>query len=315
MFSVVIPYYKKRQYIERCLDSVISQTYQDFEIILVDDGSSDDLNQLVEHKYKDKLTLITQSNQGVSSARNTGIENVSQDYIAFLDADDCWSPNYLELAVKLILRDKKLKILGSKYTRSINNLEVNITSLSYRKIENYFQRQAIKNPLFTSSSTIIKGSFFRENAGFNSNLKSGEDMDVWFRTVLSGGNAYYIDNILVYYSDEDENQATGKNIDFEDRFVAHFDKIYFKNGIKIYPDYFYTFLSKYVYSGLYFLYFHEETSQRVAAIINNVPKKYFFAKLYYLIPQKVGFLLLKNRKMRRLAINYFKFIFTYIYTK
>ena len=249
MFSVIIPYYKKRKYIERCIDAVLLQTYQDFEIILVDDGSQDGVAQLIEEKYSEKVQLIQQENHGVSAARNKGIAAATHDYIAFLDADDYWSPFYLEKLAQIINQEKDIKIIGAHYTRNKSEVELKNNSLDYFKFENYF-KAAIRNTYFTSSSTIIKNIFFHNNPGFNSNLKRGEDIDVWLRAVASGGNAFYINNTLVYYSDEDSEQATSSIGAVENALVGTINE-YYKNlmGKSDNPT-FSHFVSKYVYFNL-----------------------------------------------------------------
>lgn len=314
MFSIIIPYYKKRKYIERCLNAILVQTYQDFEIIVIDDGSNDDLKELIEIKYTGRVKIITQKNGGVSCARNSGIKLASRDYIAFLDADDYWSPFYLEKAAKIIEHEENVKIVGFNYTRFKHDVEIDNIILSYKKLDFYFQKQAIKNSLFTSSSTIIIRSFFKSNPGFNLILKSGEDIDVWFRAVLSGGNAFYIKNTLVYYSNEDENQATSTPKNLDHRFIANINSIYFKNGEKIYPQEFYNFLSKYMYSSLYIMYFQKATHERAVEIKKSISKKYLFAELYYSLPYFLGESILKNQKARKIARQYFKFIFKYLHT-
>lgn len=97
MFSVIIPLYNKEQTIIRTLYSVLTQTYQGFEIIIVNDGSKDDgLNRINENISDSRIKIINQENQGVSAARNRGVAEAKKDYIAFLDADDEWLPGYLE---------------------------------------------------------------------------------------------------------------------------------------------------------------------------------------------------------------------------
>ena len=102
MFSVIIPYYNKEKYVERCIASVLNQTFQDFEIILVDDGSTDNGCAIIREKYGNKVTLISQKNQGVSQARNKGISMARFNYIAFLDADDCWHIQFLEKVKEVV---------------------------------------------------------------------------------------------------------------------------------------------------------------------------------------------------------------------
>ena len=95
-YSVVIPLYNKAEYIERTLKSVLTQSFQNFEVIVVDDGSTDDSLRAARQAASGKVRIIAQKNQGTAVARNTGIEHAAGEYIAFLDADDEWKRNYLE---------------------------------------------------------------------------------------------------------------------------------------------------------------------------------------------------------------------------
>ena len=94
-FSVVIPLYNKEKYIESTIRSVLDQSHQDLEVLVVDDGSTDGSLALAERFASDRVHIIRQENQGVSVARNTGIEHASGEFICFLDADDQWRPEYL----------------------------------------------------------------------------------------------------------------------------------------------------------------------------------------------------------------------------
>lgn len=314
MFSVIIPYYKKRKYVERCINSILLQSFTDYEIILIDDGSGDDIFTFCLEKFGDKVKVLVQDNQGVSAARNTGISKASNNFIAFLDSDDYWSPFYLEKVAQLINSEVSVKIVGSNYSRNKKEVEIENSKLDYFIIENYF-RTALRNSCFFTSGTVLLREFFEKEDGFNPILKSGEDMDVWFRAVLSGGNAYYIKNILVYYSDEDENQATITPKKLENRFVANAHLIYFENGKKKYSQDFYNFLSKYMYSSLYIMYFQNDSNFIASKIKQRISTKYFLAELYYCLPFKIGNVFFKSKYIRKLARNYFKFIFTYIYKR
>ena len=95
-FSIVIPLYNKRAYIARCLRSVFSQTHTEFEIVVVNDGSTDGSEHELEKLPDERLRRIDQANQGVSIARNTGVEAARHDIVFFLDADDTWEPTFLE---------------------------------------------------------------------------------------------------------------------------------------------------------------------------------------------------------------------------
>ena len=104
MFSVIIPYFNKSSYIIRCIDSVLHQTFEKYEIIIIDDGSTDNGIALISKKYADLICIYSQKNEGVSVARNMGIKKAKYEYVAFLDADDAWHPQYLE-SIDFILKN------------------------------------------------------------------------------------------------------------------------------------------------------------------------------------------------------------------
>ena len=304
MFSVVIPYYKKRKYIERCIDSVLLQSFTDFEIILVDDGSQDDISVLCKHKYGNKVVVITQTNQGVSVARNKGITHAKHNFIAFLDADDCWSPFYLEYANLIIEKESDVKIIGSKYVRTFDGLENEKQILNYVLIRNYFTKQIFNNTLFTSSSSIILRDFFADNS-FKKTLKKGEDLDVWFRAVASGGNAFYIKNDLVFYSDEDSLQVTKVSGKIEDSLLFHYKELYkdllssnenFRKGI-----------SKFIYLNLYPYYFSDENYKSAKLVLNHIPYKVPLMQMIYFLPFALGKIAINTKIGKTRIRQYLKF--------
>jgi len=312
-FSVVIPYYKKREYIERCIESVKSQTFKGFEIIVVDDGSQDDLINLINEKFLNDVRLIQQPNQGVSSARNTGIKNANFEYIAFLDADDCWSSIYLDSMYRVISQNKEVTIIGSRYSRDLSKLEENVLEPQYVLFADYFKKQAIINTLFFSSSTIINKKFFVENPGFNSDLKRGEDIDVWLRAAISGGKVIYIENTLVFYSDEDKNQATRINFSVEKTLVGVINNLYqplTKNNKNVYFD---RFISLYVYFNLYPYYFSTENYRESKKILSQNQYYFFFLHIPYWIPLSWGIRINNNKFYKRMLRLYLKFFIRKFY--
>ena len=310
MFSIVIPYYNKSAYIVRCIDSILNQTFNDYEVILVDDGSTDNGIDLISKKYGDLIKVFHQDNSGVSAARNHGIQKAKYKYIALLDADDAWHPQYLESVNWVITTEKEVKIVGSHYSRDVSFFENKYTIPSYFKFENYFKK-AIRNTYFTSSSSVIEKSFFYENAGFNKNLKKGEDHDLWFRVLLSGGNSFYITNTLVYYSDEDTNQATQKKIDLDHTLVGHINSIY-KDVIKSNQNKdFNKFISLYVYFNLYPYYFDKPTNTKAKEILSSIEYHYFLLKLLYLVPLSLGEKIVESKIGQKYIRLYLKFIIRY----
>ena len=104
LISVIVPVYKVEQYLGRCVESLLAQTYKNVEIILVDDGSPDSCPAMCDEyaaKYE-KIQVIHQENKGLSGARNTGIDHAKGDFLAFVDSDDLWSPHFLESLYKAL---------------------------------------------------------------------------------------------------------------------------------------------------------------------------------------------------------------------
>ena len=126
MISVVIPLYNKEKSIAQTLECVLNQTYKDFEVIVVDDGSKDNSAAIVAQFTDTRIHLIRQENGGVSAARNRGIEEAQGKYVAFLDADDVWLTDHLESLVNLIRQYSQCRTWSSNYVNNINGTDYNI---------------------------------------------------------------------------------------------------------------------------------------------------------------------------------------------
>lgn len=312
MFSVIIPYFNKANYIIRCIDSVMNQTFGAFEIIIVDDGSTDNGIALITKKYIESITIISQKNQGVSVARNNGIKMAKHEYIALLDADDAWHPQYLESINYVIRKENEVKIIGSHYSRTNDFLDKKVNTPNYFKFDEYF-KQAIRNTYFTSSSSVIQKKFFEKNEGFNSTLKKGEDHDVWFRVILSGGNSYYITNTLVYYSNEDTNQATRNKIELEKDLVGTINTLYREYQKTSTDINFKKFIGLYVYFNLYPYFFDVVSNAKAKEVLKQNDYSNFFLKLLYWMPLSLGKKIIESKKGKKHIRLYLKFIIRYIY--
>jgi glycosyltransferase involved in cell wall biosynthesis len=313
MFSVVIPYYNKSKYIQRCLDAVLHQTFQEFEIILVNDGSTDGGLHFISTHYSNKITVINQDNKGVSAARNAGIKKAKYPFIAFLDADDCWHNQFLEQIKKVIDVENNIKIIGTHYSRNKHFLAFNSGELDYFKFENYF-KSALRNTRFSSSSTIIRSDFFTKNQGFNSDLKKGEDIDVWIRAVHSGGNAFYIKNTLVYYSDEDVHQLTNTQVAIQHTLIGTINQLYQELLKSNDNKDFNRFVSIYVFFNLYPYYYATESHLQAKAILQKNEYQFFLLRLVYALPLEVGIKLMCSNTWKTLIRWYMKFVIRYIFT-
>ena len=186
-FSIIIPLYNKENYIKETLTTALHQSFANFEIIIVNDGSTDNSVEQVKLFNDDRIHLINQNNQGVSAARNRGIEEAKSDLIVFLDADDLWMNNHLEELKKLYhdfpncgmyCNRHKTKISNNKL---ISNSYANSIPDNFRGvIPNYFEANLVNRVSFTSSIMIPKGVIQKYN-GFDTNISSGQDLDLWTR--------------------------------------------------------------------------------------------------------------------------------------
>jgi glycosyltransferase involved in cell wall biosynthesis len=293
------------------LDSVINQSFQEFEITLVNDGSTDDGLHFISNNYSNKISLINQENQGVSAARNTGISYAKYPFIAFLDADDCWHKQYLQKVNEVIESEVNIKIIGSHYSRKKEFLESEIGVLNFFKFENYF-KSALKNIYFFTSSTIVNKDFFNENKGFNISLKRGEDIDVWIRAVYSGGNAFYITNTLVYYSNEDPNQITNKKFPIKYSIVGTINMLDYHKSPSMAKKDFEKFISIFVYSNLYPYFYDYHSYLKSKLILKKIKCRFFLLDLIYMFPLVCGINFLKSSRFEKLIRMYIKFVIQYL---
>ena len=194
--SVVIPAYKAARTICRAVDSVLNQTQPAHEIIVVDDGSPDDLADVVERTYGDRVILIRQPNGKTAKARNTGIERATGDFIAFLDADDYWEPN--KLAVQLAVCEKHPDVgivAGGFYEEEPGNmrkpyLPAETLQDSVDRVLRPAGARAFRLATIVWTGTVIIRREALGSERFVSGLEPAEDRDLWVRVIRS--NALYL---------------------------------------------------------------------------------------------------------------------------
>lgn len=230
MISVVIPLYNKAQSIRKTLDSVLAQIYTNYEIIVVDDGSTDGSAEVAEAILQECMVysvecrgkVIRKANGGVSSARNIGIMEAKGEYIAFLDGDDLWHPEYLETLHHLIVDYPDAALYGIGCT-TLNGDKIP------EKVAPSTQRGDIKDlwnnypGYWTGSSSSSSRKQLIEVGLFDIRMTHGEDIDMWWRLLLSGKGAF--DNrVLAYYRQDAENRAMNKLIPLEKHIPYFVDK-------------------------------------------------------------------------------------------
>jgi len=185
-FSVVIPLYNKADHVENTLQSVINQSFKDFEIIIIDDGSTDDsLNKVKLIKDK-RIQVYSQKNCGAAESRNIGIKKATAQFIALIDADDFWYPNHLEEHHKSILKFPNASLFSNAYQLKLLNAK--LIDAIYNTppknephiIEDYFKASTI-HPIAMTSSIAFNKTDFINLGGYNPNILSGQDLDLMIR--------------------------------------------------------------------------------------------------------------------------------------
>ena len=206
MFSVIIPLYNKAATIDRAMRSVLGQTFPEFEIVVVDDGSTDD-GAAVVRRYvaKDsRIRLIQQSNGGVSAARNTGIQDARYEYIVFLDADDEYLPDYLETMKRLINTYPQCGIWAVRYFLEANGklvpAKINGLAGDFEGIiENYFEVASKSAPPICTGAACCSRANLLEIKGFPIGVRSGEDLLTWARICARHTLAYSMTPQVIYH--------------------------------------------------------------------------------------------------------------------
>lgn len=247
MISVIIPLYNKEKQIVETLQSVLNQTFHDFEIVVVNDGSTDSSIAEVEIIQDPRIRLIHQQNTGVSAARNRGIYEAKGEYIAFLDADDKWNPEYLETQKKLIDKYPECNVFATNYVfQNIDKVEKQ-TSINHLKfegedgtLENYFQVAANSTPPLWTSAVVVSKEAIESVGGFPVGIKSGEDLLTWARLACRYKIAFSRRPLAVFFFDE-----SAFNADQISRDVSRDDEV--GKGLKeLYAKYDKPFIREYI---------------------------------------------------------------------
>jgi glycosyltransferase involved in cell wall biosynthesis len=201
-FSIIIPVYNASGFIKDTLDSIKNQTYKNYEVLITNDGSTDNTEKVLK-EYKRlnpgfPLSFVTQKNKGVSSARNNAIFRSSGDYIAFLDQDDWWFPNKLEMAAEVLSSNRDIDIL---YHEAV--------VVNWKKGSDFYRLGALKEPVYLdllfgsnkigiSTAVVKKGRLVKEG-GFSAGYIYSEDYDLWLRLARKGASFFYLKDFLGKY--------------------------------------------------------------------------------------------------------------------
>jgi glycosyltransferase involved in cell wall biosynthesis len=194
MFSVIIPTYNRASFVTKAVDSVLRQSFKDYEVIVVDDGSTDTTRQALQ-QYGNRITVFHQANSGVSAARNRGIENANGKWIAFLDSDDEWKENYLARQLEHIRSNPNVIAFitnainihpgGVSHTHFQNTILKRFGVRTFVRIKRPF-RTIMNHPHWYLQSMVVRRDILLRSQLFDTTLTIAEDLDVIARLALEG---------------------------------------------------------------------------------------------------------------------------------
>lgn len=300
-FSIVIPLYNKVQSIKRTLDCVINQTCHNFEVIVVNDGSTDGSETIAAQYEDNRVRLINKENGGVSSARNRGIEESKYKYIALLDADDYWEPTYIEEQVKMISDFPNAMMCGMGWGYLENNNKKIIPHFTddnnFRGYIDNFWTKPKKSNIFWASAVVINKDVFNKIEMFDERISRGEDLDVWWRIILNFEVAFN-SKTLSYYRQDAENRAMdramqrGKGL------------IYYRNKYEKYLNNndFRLFFDNYCISSIHQLLLSKEFAKEVKPIAKtiNLSGQKISNKMKILSPRLFHFMYLSMQWLKQI---------------
>ena len=213
-FSIIIPLYNKEKDIKKTISSFLEQTFNDFELIIVNDGSTDSSEEIVKAIQDKRITIFSKKNEGVSIARNFGVEKSNTNYIAFLDGDDYWYPNHLENLFSLInnhpdhswyataYEKKRTSKLTTPMVSPIRNRGDNWMG----EVDTFFENSYI-DCLAWTSAVCMKKDFYNSLNGFNTTITHGEDTDLWIRAALKS-SIIFSNTITARHQLDGENRSS-----------------------------------------------------------------------------------------------------------
>lgn len=205
MISVIIPLYNKAASIGLTLRAVLEQTFQDFEVVVVDDGSTDGGADVVRAVDDARIRLVCQPNAGVSAARNRGVSEARGEFVAFLDADDLWRPTYLETQFALTRKYPDCAVFATNY--EFRDAEGRTSPTILRRLPfagedgiltNYFEVASCSHPPICSITIMVKKEAIEAIGGFPVGIRSGEDLLTWARLAVKHRIAYCRQPLAVF---------------------------------------------------------------------------------------------------------------------
>lgn len=253
-FSVVIPLYNKQNYIAATLQSVLAQTFTDFEVVIINDVSTDNSVAVAQSVKDDRVRIINHDkNKGLPGSRNTGIENATAPYVAFLDADDLWKPQFLERIHELIISYPEADLFATKYEEVyFGNIIIEPAfKMETGIVDNFFLRNLNKT-IYCPSGLCVRKTVY-DKIGVYNNVYFAEDTDFNVRAHLHFKMAYSHEPLVIYEM-HSENQITHSSMSGKTRIDHDFYENNYpdRKDLKKYLDFHrYTMARRYKLSGDY----------------------------------------------------------------
>ena len=212
--SVVVPLYNKAGYVKRAIESVLAQSYPCKELVVVDDGSTDNSVEELSGVENSRIRIVNQRNQGPGAARNRGARETTAEWIALLDADDWWAPTHLETAAALIRGFRNIAVAAKGYQSSgPSGLSKTFDFAGHGAepwcgdCDAWFRAAVEGHPVFWSSAVVVRKDVWMAVGGFREDMAFGEDTDMWMRLVQDHAFAFSRD-VTAFYWQEGEDAGT-----------------------------------------------------------------------------------------------------------
>ncbi len=224
-FSVVIPLYNKEAHISETIESLLNQSFSDFEVLVVDDGSTDNSLEVAKKYESDRIRVLTKQNGGTASARNLGINKARGTHICFLDADDYWLPHFLDTIDELITEFPQAGIYCAAYTfmKSGRQYHPGWHGLPSDEesflVPDYFQSTLYGEQVATTSSACVPIKVFEDVGPFDQTMRHTEDQELWNRIAMKYRVAFHTKLSAVYRQDA-QNMKTKRVPKHEIEFAA-----------------------------------------------------------------------------------------------
>lgn len=271
LVSIIMPAYNAQDYIKQSIQSVVKQTYNNWELLIINDGSTDNTVSIVESFKDTRIVLFSQENSGVSRARNYGISKAKGDYIAFLDSDDLWKNNKLNVQVSYMKKHPDIVLSYTDYDSfKLQNEIIKNKQLYPFQIENQHDRLLVFNYIATLT-VMLKKEIFQKVDGFDISLFGPEDWDLWIR-IAKIGKIAFINQKLALYREHESGISKNRKRQLEQEYKVLRRYALQSTNKK---------LQKYALWFYYLKYINYLFSQK-----NYLKSLFLYMKLFWLMPLK-----------------------------